>query len=171
MLRQILWSERPASSAPMSSFARGRTFGMTLGRARHEPLQSRLLIVLGAIVFFALVGGRAWSRDRDDRWAFVVVLVAYLALVAGLVVAAGFAVSAGLARSRCRERAARFIVTREGFAVSSAIPPGLVVAELMGLLGMQVGTLVDVWPHVTDARSTVPTDITFAGVTSIVVFG
>ena len=115
-----------------------------------------MLIVFAAIALAAFAGLRIWSWNRHDWWHLLLPGV-YLVVIAGATVAYGLAVS------QRRRQSARFVLTRDGFAVRPTVPPAVLVALLMSVLAMQVDMLVEAWHDVTDPGSgTLATDVAFA---------
>ena len=133
---------------------------MTFGKVCQEPLRSRALIVAGGFVFAAMAFVRVWSWNRHDWWilawrgSFVVLFT-------------GIAIAAGVAVWRRRRRSAGFVVTRTGFGVQPAIPPGLIAALVIGTVIMQVDSAVDAWRVRESDPALVYTGYVIAGVMSL----
>ncbi len=129
--------------------------------ARPEPNPSREPMIGGAVAFVVIAVLNAWARGRQD-WTFLVVLVLY-----GVVITAGIVVLVRVWRaSRGDDPSAWLVLTRGGFAVRPTVPLGPVVGMLTAFIGLQVGSVVDGWRAVVQARPTVVVDAGFAAVMS-----
>jgi hypothetical protein len=134
---------------------------VTVRQASHNPVVPRLVLVAGGIVLATLAGLGVWARDRHGAW-YLAVLGAYLVVLAGAAIAFCVAVV------RRRRRTDGFVLTAGGFAVRPAAPPEPLAVILMCLIGMQLGSTVDVWVSLSSPEpGSLPETVAFASVLTV----
>ncbi len=109
-----------------------------------EPLRSRLLIGVGAVLAAANVLAQSWRADGPGPWWFPVAVLSFFLLPVCAV--AGFLIWASTRALRdMGHRPARFTLAHGGFTLRPLVSPGLLAMQQLTIAGFFVGSAVRQW--------------------------